>query len=119
MSRGGAEREADTESKAGARLRAVGTSPTRGLNLRTREVMTQAEVGRLTDWATEAPPEKVLLICFLLGEKQESGYKYFPYSSNSYKHKAFLQQNVLLLPQWLKWTQSDIVLSLKSLLFIW
>ena len=33
MSRGGAEREGDTESEAGSRLRAVGTEPDAGLEL--------------------------------------------------------------------------------------
>ena len=33
MSGGGAEREGDTESKAGSRLRAVGTEPDAGLEL--------------------------------------------------------------------------------------
>ena len=34
MSRGGAEREGDRESKAGSRLQAVGTEPDAGLELR-------------------------------------------------------------------------------------
>ena len=33
MNRGGAEREGDTESKAGSRLPAVSTEPTAGLDL--------------------------------------------------------------------------------------
>ena len=40
MSRGGAERKADTESEAGYRLRAVSTEPDRGLELTDREIMT-------------------------------------------------------------------------------
>ena len=40
MSRGGAEREGDTESKAGSRLRAVNTEPDVGLELTDREIMT-------------------------------------------------------------------------------
>ena len=39
-SRGGAEREGDTESKAGSRLRAVCTEPYAGLELTNREIMT-------------------------------------------------------------------------------
>ena len=39
MSRGGAEREGDTESKAGSRLRAV-AEPDTGLELTNREIMT-------------------------------------------------------------------------------
>ena len=46
---GGAERVGDTESKAGSRLRAVSTEPNAGLELTNHEIMTRAEVGRLTD----------------------------------------------------------------------
>ena len=49
VSRGGAEREGDTDSEAGSRLRAVNTEPDAGLELMNREIMTRAEVGRLTD----------------------------------------------------------------------
>ena len=51
MSGGGAEREreGDTESKAGSRLRAVSTEPDAGLDPMNSEIMTQAKVGRLTD----------------------------------------------------------------------
>ena len=37
MSRGGAEREGDTESEAGSGLRAVSTEPDAGLELMNRE----------------------------------------------------------------------------------
>ena len=40
MSRGGAEREGDTESKAGSRLRAVSAELNTGLELTDREIMT-------------------------------------------------------------------------------
>ena len=40
MSRGGAEREGDTESKAGSRLPAVSTDPDARLELTNREIMT-------------------------------------------------------------------------------
>ena len=49
MSRGGAEREGDKESKAGSRLCAVSTEPNAGLELTNCEIMTRAEVERLTD----------------------------------------------------------------------
>ena len=55
MNRGGAEREGDTESETGSRLWAVSTEPDAGLEPTDREIMTWAEVGRLTDWATQAP----------------------------------------------------------------
>ena len=40
MSRRGAEREGDTESEAGSRLRAVSTKPNAGLELTDHEIMT-------------------------------------------------------------------------------
>ena len=40
MSGGGAEREADTEAKAGSRLCAVSTEPDAGLELTDGEIMT-------------------------------------------------------------------------------
>ena len=45
---GEAEREGDTESETGSRLLAVSTEPDTGLKLMSREIMTQAEVRRLT-----------------------------------------------------------------------
>ena len=53
MSRG----EADTESEAWSSLWVVSTEPNAGLKLTKREIMIWAEVGRLTDWATQAPLE--------------------------------------------------------------
>ena len=55
MSGGGAEREGDTESEAGSRLWAVSTEPDMGLKPLNCEIMTWAQVERLTDWATQAP----------------------------------------------------------------
>ena len=40
MSSGGAEREGDTESEAGSRLRSISTEPDAGLKLTDREIMT-------------------------------------------------------------------------------
>ena len=57
---GGAEREGDTGSEAGSRLRAVSTEPDAGLELTDCKIMTWAEVGRLTDWATQARLPHVL-----------------------------------------------------------
>ena len=55
VSREEEEREGVTESEAGSRLQAVSTEPNVGLKLTSRKIMTWAEVGRLTDWATQAP----------------------------------------------------------------
>ena len=49
MSRGGAERQGDTESETGSRLQAVSTEPDAGLEPMNREIMTRAEVGHSTD----------------------------------------------------------------------
>ena len=55
MSGGRIESEGDTESKAGSRVWAVSTEPDAGLELMDHEIMTWAQVGRLTDWATQTP----------------------------------------------------------------
>ena len=52
---GKGQREGDTESEAGSRLWAVSTEPDTGLEPMNCEIMTWAEVGRLTDCATQAP----------------------------------------------------------------
>ena len=66
----GAEREGDTESEAGSGLWAVSTEPTVGLEPTNREIMTWAEVGGLTDRATQAPQDIILdnksIMCFLI-----------------------------------------------------
>ena len=51
------ERERETESEAGSRLWAVSTEPEpeAGLEPMNRDIMTWAEVGRVTHWATQAP----------------------------------------------------------------
>ena len=61
MNGGGAEREGDTELEAGSRLWAISPEPDAGLKLTDREIVTWAEVGPLTDWATQAPQESILL----------------------------------------------------------
>ena len=61
MSRGEAEREGDTESKAGSRLWAISTEPDVGLELKNREIMTWAEVGHPTNRATQMPLNLALL----------------------------------------------------------
>ena len=63
MSRGGAEREGDTESEAGSRLCTVSTEPNAGLDLTDCEIMTWAEAGHSTDWATQAPQMTQMFNC--------------------------------------------------------
>ena len=55
MNGGEAEREGDTESEAGSSLWAISPEPDAGLELTDLEIVTWAEVGRPTDWATQAP----------------------------------------------------------------
>ena len=55
MSGGGVEREGDTESEGVSMLWAVSTEPDVGLELTDREIVTWAEVGRLTNWASQVP----------------------------------------------------------------
>ena len=52
------DRERETESKPGFRLWAVSTEPNAGLELTNCETMTWVEVGRLTDWASQAPLQR-------------------------------------------------------------
>ena len=52
---GEGQREGDAESKTGSRLWAVITDPDAGLQHMDYEIMTWVEVGRLTDWANQAP----------------------------------------------------------------
>ena len=47
--------EGDTESEAGSGLWPVSPEQDARLELMNREIMTWAEVRRLTDWATQAP----------------------------------------------------------------
>ena len=58
----GREREGDTEFEAGSRLWAVSTEPDVGLELTNCENMILAEVGCLTDWATQAPLQETLML---------------------------------------------------------
>ena len=51
----------DTESEAGSRLWAINTKPDMRLEPMNHEIITWAEVGRLTDWTTQAPQK--LLFC--------------------------------------------------------
>ena len=51
----GREREKETESEAGSSLWAVSTEPNAGFELTNSEIVTWAEAGHLTHWATQAP----------------------------------------------------------------
>ena len=55
MSGVGTGREGDPESEAGSRLRADCIEPNAGLEPINHEILTCAEIGRLTDGATQAP----------------------------------------------------------------
>ena len=60
----GAEREGGTKPEAGSRLRAFSMEPDAGLEPTNREIMTWAEVGRSTDWATQVP------LCFFISKNK-------------------------------------------------
>ena len=72
MSEGGAEREGDTESEAGPRLWAVSTEPDAGLEPTKCAIMTWAEVGRLTDWATQAPLYSLIYLKVTISQTDSS-----------------------------------------------
>ena len=55
-SRGGAEREKEGRHRIRSRLQALSTEPDVGFELMNHEFVTRAEVGRLTDRATQAHP---------------------------------------------------------------
>ena len=61
-SRGWAESEGDTESEAGSRLWAARTESNTGLKLTNCEIMTWAEVRRLTNWAIQVPQEFFVVV---------------------------------------------------------
>ena len=65
MSMGWAEREGDTEFEPGSSLWTVSMESAVGLELTNCEIMTRAEVGRFTDWATQAPQLQGFLTTFL------------------------------------------------------
>ena len=56
MNRGGAEREGDTESEPGSRLRAISPEPDAGLELPDREIATWLK----SDAEPTAPPRRPL-----------------------------------------------------------
>ena len=57
MSRGGAEREGDTESEAGSRPRAVSTEPDAGLELTNREIINPSRSRTLNGLSQPGMPQ--------------------------------------------------------------
>ena len=85
VSGGGAEREGDTDSEAGARLPAVSTEPDAGFEPTDREIMTWAEAGPLPDGAVQAPP-----FCLTLnGASQLYHAPFFQQTRNKQPKKNF------------------------------
>ena len=76
------ERDGDTESKTDSWLWAVSTEPDTGLELMNGEIMTWAEVGHLTDWATQGPQG------FFLSNEREVCWKTRRYQSASHVVKV-------------------------------
>ena len=71
--REGPEREGDTESEAGSRLRAVSTEPYVGLELTECTIMTWAKVRHLSGWATQVPQAQ----SYLKAALPDKGYKFY------------------------------------------
>ena len=71
MNGGGAEREGDTESETGSRLRAISPEPDAGLGLTNWEIMTWAKVGCLSNWATQVPPKSLQFLKCSLPHREE------------------------------------------------
>ena len=81
------EREGVTESEAGSRLRAVSTERDEELEPTNREIMTWAEVGRLTDRATPVPLDETFRI--RVGLKLNGFYdNFFPSLEMSSMHSS-------------------------------
>ena len=103
VSRGGTERQGDTESEAGSRLPAVSTEPHAGLELTNHEIMTWAEVSCLTKWATQASRRfgfSTQLLLILLGFNSPALLEYH------------LKCHFWGVPGWLSWL--SVRLQLRS-----
>ena len=61
----GAESEGGIESNAGSRLSTVSTEPNVGPEPTSCEIMTWAKVGRLPNWAIQAPLNVLYLFTFI------------------------------------------------------
>ena len=61
MNGGGAEREGDTESEAGSRLRAISPEPDAGLELTDLEIVTWLK----SDAQPTAPPRRPFFLIFI------------------------------------------------------
>ena len=96
----GAEREGDTETEAGSRLWAVSTEPNAGLKLTDRKIMTWAEVGCLTDWATQVPRMGLIFNMVSKGWKEPNHVENA--SWNSYEFKLSVKSSK-------KWKDYDIL----------
>ena len=74
---GEGQREEDTESEACSELWGVSTEPNTGLELTSCEIRTWAEVGHLTNWATQVPQNCSFLVeVVLLVWRKSSGIKW-------------------------------------------
>ena len=66
-SRVGTEKEGDTEPEAGSGLQAVSTELDVGLEPMSCEIMTWAEIGHLTDWATQVSIDLSDIFIIIIG----------------------------------------------------
>ena len=123
-------REGDTESEAGSRLRGVSTEPDAGLKPTNREIMTWTEVRCSTDWATQAPLEKLFIIhiscstSFLRKAKLEEQVRMYmheqapqgPLLFFSFLQATNTHSHIMLFLSWLTCLEHSFLLVLCTLL---
>ena len=101
MSRGRAEREEDSESEAGSRLWAVSTEADTRLELTDCEIMTWAEVRRLTNWATPVPQLCPTLMQAYARVKREKSINWWSICFHLFlRHQLFFLPYTPLLPSY-------------------
>ena len=99
--REGAEREGDPESETGSRLQAVSTEPYVGLEPTKHEIMTWVKVGRLTNWATQAPPPSTISISIISGDSTSTADVLgAPESHRIQSHPCLCLNKTVHLPWW-------------------
>ena len=118
---GAAEREGDTESETGSRLWAVSTEPSVGLELMNHKIMTWAEVGCLTNWATQVPHMWLISKCRLFDGVQaqdiwiffRSSFKYTGCWNGKFSPARLLKYNTSKAFSYFSWGSIDPLASIQ------
>ena len=97
------EREGDTESKVGSRLRVVSTEPDAGLEPMNHEIMTWAKVRCFTSWATQVPQVRLCFNDLLIGQSPMLFSEFSEYKMSGL-FKCTLPALCLPLYVWVWWT---------------